>query len=285
MVHAMQTADFSLAQTLECGQCFRYEALEPGGADSRYFIMAAGKAVVAEQTGAVLSLYCEEADLAGWRRYFDLDRDYGAIKAALSAQDSHLAAACRDKWGIHLLRQDPFEMLITFILSQNKQIPHIMKLVEALAAACGEPKSFRAELDGRPFTRRWHAFPSPEALASLDEAALRELKTGFRAPYIVDAVRRVLEDGGLLGPGGTLKEKRERLMAIKGVGRKVADCVLLFGMGEYGAFPVDVWVDRIMGHCYGGPVDGEKAFGELAGFAQQYLFYHARDGKIGKQQK
>lgn len=270
--------DFSLAQTLESGQCFRFEK---NGEDC-YMVMAGKRRGIFAQEGGKLFLCAGKLeDIPFWRRYFDLERDYAGLKKTLAAGDSVMAEAISFAPGIRLLRQEFFETLISFILSQNNHIPRIRGLIGRLCMAYGE------EIDGGYF-----AFPMPDALAQADEESLRRLGTGFRAGYLVDAVKKVRAGGYTPEEmkGLETDELRGRLMEIRGVGRKVADCVLLFSLGRYEVFPADVWIRRVMEAAYSGgeplsPVSLQALaagrFGASAGFAQQYLFYYGRMKKIG----
>lgn len=271
--------DFSLAQTLESGQCFRFEKT----VEDCYMVMAGNRRGVFAQEGRKLFLCTgRPEDIPFWRRYFDLERDYAGLKKALAADDPVMAEAISFAPGIRLLRQEFFETLISFILSQNNHIPRIRGLIGRLCAAYGE------ETDGGYF-----AFPEPDALARADEESLRRLGCGFRAGYLVDAVEKVRAGG--YSPeeteGLATNVLRERLMEIRGVGRKVADCVLLFSLGRYEVFPADVWIRRVMEAAYSGgePLSplalqalAAERFGASAGFAQQYLFYYGRMKKIGR---
>ncbi|MCI8703669.1 MAG: DNA-3-methyladenine glycosylase 2 family protein [Anaerotignum sp.] len=272
-------ADFSLSETLESGQCFRFEKDAETGA---YTAFAGERAGVFMQEGPDVFL-CEgrPEDIPFWRQYFDLERDYGTLKERLAAGDAVMAEAVSFAPGIHLLRQEFFETLISFILSQNNHIPRIRGLAARLCAEYGK------EMEG------WSAFPTPEELARADEASLRRLGCGFRAVYLVDAVKKVCAGGYAaeeLERLGT-EELRARFMEIKGVGRKVADCVMLFSLGRYEVFPADVWIRRVMEAAYfgGEPLSlralqetAAARFGKDAGFAQQYLFHYGRMKKIGK---
>lgn len=271
--------DFSLAETLESGQCFRFEKELEG----RYTVIAGEKKGVFAQEGQELFL-CEGApeDMPFWRQYFDLERDYAGLKKTLTANDPVMAEAMSFAPGIHLLRQEFFETLISFILSQNNHIPRIRGLIARLCAAYG------TEIDGGYFS-----FPTPDALARADEESLRRLGCGFRAGYIADAVKRVRAGGYSMDEMQRLptEQLREKLMEIRGVGPKVADCVLLFSLGRHEVFPADVWIRRIMETAYSGgkflsPQSlqsmAAERFGKNAGFAQQYLFHYGRMKKIGK---
>ncbi len=272
-------ADFSLSETLESGQCFRFGKDTETGA---YTAFAGDRAGVFMQEGPDIFL-CEgrTEDIPFWRQYFDLERDYGTLKERLAASDAVMAEAISFAPGIHMLQQEFFETLISFILSQNNHIPRIRGLAAKLCAEYGK------EMES------WSAFPTPEELARADEESLRRLGCGFRAGYIVDAVKKVCAGGYAAEELERLEteELRARLMEIRGVGRKVADCVMLFSLGCYEVFPADVWIRRVMEAAYfsGEPLSlqalqemAAARFGKDAGFAQQYLFYYGRIKKIGK---
>ena len=224
-----------------------------------------------------------------WCHYFDLDRDYGEIKSFLLKEDEKLREAVEKMWGVRILNQEFFETLISFIISQNKQIPHIKQIVARISHDYGK---YQGSVGGIDF----YGFPTPQQLSQADIDALRECKTGFRAPYIYNAVEfvnnEIIKEENLRKCG--VDECREQLMKIKGVGMKVANCVSLFGLGYREAFPVDVWIKRIMQSLY---FDGEEHsnaeiesygvehFGKYGGYAQQYLFYYGKSEKIGLKNK
>lgn len=211
------------------------------------------------------------------RHYLDLDRDY----AAIAAEYAHIPAACEAVGlfpGLRVLNQPPWEALIAFILSANNNVTRIRALVRALCEHCGQ------RLDGGLY-----AFPTPERLADCDEAELRALKVGYRAPYLIETARRI-RDGF---PLDTLRympyeEAHKQLTTLPGVGDKVADCVLLFGCGHAEAFPVDVWVARLLRDWFGLTGDSRPALareararlGDHAGLMQQFLFHAARVGAM-----
>jgi N-glycosylase/DNA lyase len=179
--------------------------------------------------------------------------------------------------GLRILRQDPWEMLLTFIISQRKSIPAIASAVEALAARWGEPlPAEREEL---------FAFPTPEAMAGATEAELRACSLGYRAPYVLDAVRKVTGGEVDLAALGKMEDEAlfRALQAIRGVGRKVAECVCLFGYGRLSRVPVDVWIERAIREECGG-CEPFSAYGDDAGIMQQYVFYAMRKsrGSTGK---
>ena len=275
--------DFDLAQTLECGQCFHFVKLD----EEDYVLAAKGRVLHVSQEDDTVTFYDTEEDeyVNIWKDYFDMDRDYSAIKKKLLEKDDKLKDAIESMWGVRILNQDFFETLISFIISQNKQIPHIKKIVADISAKFGTYKGTYGGAD-------MYTFPTLEQLTNASEEDFKELKTGFRAPYIMDAIRRNM--------AGQFNEKElknmdydsciKELMTIKGVGEKVANCVSLFGLGKKEAFPVDVWIKRIMETMY---FDGEdtpkdkiaafakEQFGDLGGFAQQYLFYYGKTIKMG----
>ena len=204
-----------------------------------------------------------------WEHYFDMETDYGKFIKAIPKSDKYLTNAAMASSGIRILNQDPWEMLISFIISQRKSIPAIKTSIEKLCTKFGTilPKT------GGYF----YAFPTPEQLskASLDD--LQECSLGYRAPYVYEAAQKVARGDYDLAGWRHLpdEELRAALMSIKGVGIKVANCVMLFGYHRIGAFPVDVWIQRIMDTYYEGRFPVEKYPG-YAGVMQQYMFFYER---------
>lgn len=294
--------DFHLAQTLECGQCFHFEKV----GENNYYLSAKGRFLHIEQKEDYSVIFYDtdkETFERTWEDYFDFDRDYAAIKRAICKKDDKLKPAMDMMWGIRILNQSFFETMISFIISQNKQIPHIKKIVSDLSIrygslACGAKKTY--EMDRQRSVNQggvknkgvFYNFPSAEKIIEAGEEGLRECKTGFRAPYIMDACIRFRD--------GELDEKMLRgldyetvmceLMKVHGIGEKVANCIALFGLSKRNAFPVDVWIKRIMEEMYIGHEEEKKEiaklakglFGEYGGYAQQYLFYYGKEMKIGK---
>ena len=268
--------DFLLSQTLECGQCFHFIKKD----EEDYLISAKGRCLHVSQNCDALTFYDTQPEEyeSVWKYYFDLDNDYGQIKEALLEKDNTLKPAIEDMWGVRILNQDFFETLISFIISQNQQIPRIKQIVARIS--CNYGTKYNDEMCG---------FPSADAIILAGEEGIKECKAGFRAPYIIDACMKYND--------GTVSEERLReepyeeciseLKQIKGVGDKVANCVALFSLGRRNAFPVDVWIKRIMESIYFGketpiPAIQELAaekFGEYGGYAQQYLFCLARKRK------
>ena len=265
--------DLDLTHTFECGQCFRWV---PAGGGA-YAGAAGGNAARISLEDGTLTIEATGGDEEFWSSYFDLDTDYGEIKRTLAAGEPRIADACSYGSGIRILRQDPFETIISFIISQNNNIPRIRKNIESLCRTYGSPIecSEAVSTDGGVI----FSFPSPEALAAAEVADLADLRLGYRSEYIKASAERYLKEG--------CPECREGLLGFHGIGPKVANCIMLFGLRDTAAFPVDTWVKQIMSDMYGfelNDVRGMQAFaserfGPLAGYAQQYLFYYYRDRK------
>jgi len=259
--------DFAPELIFECGQCFRWNAV-PGGA---YEGVAGGRAARAYIRDNAPYIFCAEEDYPFWDEYFDLGRDYALIRAQISL-DPYTSLAVQYGRGIRLVKQDFWETVCSFLLSQCNNITRIKGIIERLCLLAGEPFEF----EGRVL----RAFPEASALAELDEDALAPLRCGYRAPYVLSAARAVA-DGALdrdelraLPPD----EVRAKLKALPGVGNKVADCIMLYGLGKLDAFPVDVWIRRALDTHYGRHFD-PSVFGEYAGIAQQYIFHYIRTGE------
>ena len=257
-------SDFEPELIFECGQCFRWERQEDGS----YLGVAFGKAARVSKSGNDVRIRCGEADFADvWRSYFDIDRDYESVRMSLPT-DEYTAKAVEYGTGLRILRQDIWEAICSFIISQCNNISRIKSIISRLCAMFGEPVSFEG--------RHLYSFPAAETLAALSEAELAPLRCGYRASYILDAAR-VVASGELdldRLRRASSDEARRELKTISGVGDKVANCVLLFGLGHVSAFPVDVWMRRALDDFYGGSVP--ESFGEYAGIAQQYIFHYTR---------
>ncbi len=255
--------DLDLAQTLDCGQSFRWEEQSDGS----FRGVAYGKCVRVSLDGDIL--YIENATKQDfdniWHDYFDLSLDYGKIKEEISEIHPVLSEAAKYAPGIRILRQEPYEALCTFIISQNNNIKRIKGIVQRLCENFGE------EIGENAF-----AFPSAEKMAALTAEDLAPLRAGFRNRYLIDAARKVASGEVDLHKCKTsdYEESRRELMKITGVGVKVADCTLLFGMHRVEAFPVDVWMKRAMEKLFPGMTAND--FGRWAGIAQQYIFHYSR---------
>lgn len=254
--------DFELKDTLMCGQCFRFKE----NADGTFSGVAFEKEISLLKSGDTLTLFTGEEDFLNiWKSYFDLELDYSKIKEDLSKIHPTLKEAARFAPGIRILRQEPFEALISFIISQNNNIKRISGIVERLCTLCG-----------KEIKEGVYAFPTVDALANMNAEDLAPIRAGFRARYIIDAAQKVKSgEVDLYGLGAlSYDEAKEELMKITGVGVKVADCVLLYGLHRLEGFPMDVWMKRAMAALFEG-MEG-SAFGEYAGIAQQYIFHYAR---------
>jgi N-glycosylase/DNA lyase len=258
--------ELDIVKTFECGQCFRWNADEDGA----YTGVAMGHAARLWEEGGEVRIASDGGD---WRNYFDLDTDYGAISRGFLGISDYMDRCVSFGQGIRILRQDRWEALCSFIISQCNNIPRIKGIVERLCLSFGEP----IEFEGRIL----YGFPSAETLSPLSPEDLAPLRCGYRAPYIIDAARLVAE--GKLDLEGLscccCDESLRALKGINGVGDKVANCANLFGLGHLEAFPIDVWMKRALKENF--PPDFDPAvFGANAGLAQQYIFYYARsEGK------
>lgn len=279
---------FCIEQILECGQCFHFDKLK----ENEYIIIAKRHLLHIEQINEKVIFYNTDRDTFEtiWRAYFDLNENYSQIKDWLISNEKVtlkksgvLENAITEFSGIRILNQDFFETLISFIISQNKQIPHIKQIVKTLSIKYGD-------LAGEVCGNTYYHFPTLEQLSKVSENELRLCKTGFRAPYIVDACQKL--QAGIVREERLLltnsKQTIEELMQIKGVGNKVASCVALFSLAKRDAFPIDVWVKRIMEKIYFDKetqksqieILAEQLYGSYGGYAQQYLFYYARENNI-----
>ena len=270
-----------IERSCACGQSFRWEKDGDG-----FVAPALGRVVRVCQNDCDISIYpCKKGEEKDWLAYFDLDRDYAAIEKRLSV-DEQLSMCIGSASGIRVFAQEPFETLITFIISANNNIGRIAGIVERLCALCGE----KAEFDGKEY----YLFPKPESIAALEESELVRIGSGYRAPYIK-------KSAAIIAGGYQLEQLRDmpldiarkELLKFPGVGPKVADCVLLFGLGHTDAFPVDVWIGRAMSEIY---FDGEspkkkqleaaiRALGSESGIVQQYIFHYARQTALGKKRQ
>jgi N-glycosylase/DNA lyase len=247
--------NFDLSATLDCGQAFRFSR----DATGKWTGYAKNKALtVYEKNGKCIFENVSEKEFTDfWFDYFDFATDYSEIKAEFSA-DPVLREAMKIGGGIRIMRQDTFETLISFIMSQNNNIPRIKGMLSR-------------------FTENFGGFPDPSDMAGVTIETLAPVRAGFRAKYIIAAANAV--NSGLIDLAklktAPVSECRESLMKINGVGPKVADCVLLFGCGRKECFPVDVWIKRALERFY--PNGFPFAASTYAGVAQQYLFYYCRN--------
>lgn len=272
--------DFDLCHIFDCGQAFRFNRT----GENTYMGVASGKALCISQKGADIILHetsykdFEEV----WYEFFDLGTDYSKIKEKVSV-DEYMKEATAHGGGIRILKQDLWETIISFIISASNNVPRIKGIVERLCEAFGDEISYMG--------KTYYSFPSPQRLSQLTKEELGVIRAGFRDKYILDAADKI--NSGKISLDALKKmstdEAKKTLTSISGVGNKVSDCILLFGLGRCESFPVDVWIKRIMEYCY---FDSEQSietvsrtaqqkFGEFGGYAQQYLFFWARENKIG----
>ncbi len=288
-----EVKNFKLKHIFECGQVFRFEEIIEGN----FIIIAFGKVIELKEEGNNVLIYnsTEEEVRNLWLKYLDLDRDYSKIKSELS-KDTLLRESIEFGYGVRVLNQDPFEMLISFIISARNNIPSIKKTVNKIAVKWGKEVQYKGNT--------YYTFPN---ILEIKDATLEEIQeTGasFRSKYIIDTIKNVYNS---IKENSTINEDdlslkynldyikslndddcHNALQEFKGVGAKVADCIMLFSMEKTSAFPVDVWVKRAMIHFYGAEdsslnkirIFARNKLGNLAGFAQQYLFYYARENKI-----
>ena len=258
--------DFDPEKIMDSGQCFRAVRLE----DGTFRFLTGDQAVYLRRTGEERwEVSCGgETWERMWRPYFDLGRNYRAVREKIPARDTFLQETARTGAGIRILRQDPWETLLTFIISQRKSIPAIRAMVEELSRRYG------TEL--RTPVETLYAFPTPVQLKEVTVEDYIDCKAGYRAPYLRDAVERVLAGETDLEALATLPD-RELLTAleeVKGVGVKVASCVALFAYGRTACAPVDTWISKIIRKKYRGR-DPFVRYGDGAGIMQQYFFYYA----------
>lgn len=269
----MDTAIFELCdeknlnprRTFDCGQCFRWNK----DAEGRWRGVASGKAAVVWAENGRTYIECALDDIYFWRDYLDMDTDYEEARRSIEVCD-YLRDCAAYGEGIRILRQDKWEALCSFIISQCNNIPRIKGIVEKLSSLYGD-------IVAAPWGEA-RSFPTAERVAQLTEADLAPLRSGYRAPYILAAAKAVasgeldLEETALL----PCNEARAELKKLGGVGDKVANCVVLFGLHQLDAFPVDVWIKRALAANMPNGFD-PSSLGKYAGLAQQYMFYHARE--------
>ncbi len=288
MVMLNHVSHFNIGQILESGQVFRFEKIS----DHSYLLNAKQKLIkISQQPGSssvmIHNTTASEVEEV-WVDYFDINTNYENITETLAAKDEWMAKAVAFGKGIRILRQDPWEMLISFIISQNKSIPHIKACLKNISNKFGIPIN---GIDNRE--EQYYSFPTPQELFRATEEELRECKVGFRAPYIMDACQKVISGEIILNDLYIMpiEEAKAKLMTIKGVGPKVADCILLFAYSRMELFPTDVWIKRVIEGLYFEGKDmkveeiqkfAAKYFGDLAGYAQQYLFFYGRENALFK---
>lgn len=261
--------DFDLDQIANSGQCFRWELVQ----DGCYRVLYRSKCLYVQKLGPrTFNLSCDEAEFDKvWRSYLDLDEDYAAIRSRVNpTEDPFLWRAMEQEKGIRILRQDPWETLISFIISQNKNIPAIRRSVNLLCEACGPRLT---DVRGEAY----HAFPDPASVVALSEEQLKACRLGYRWRYVRAAAEAVASGSLDLDALRFADEERTmvELTKILGVGIKVASCVSLFGLHHIDAFPQDVWVKRILENEYPQGYPFEQ-YSPHNGIYQQYMFAYYR---------
>ncbi len=265
-IEILDHSEFNIKHILECGQVFRYKPTDFG-----YTVYSKEhKADIYCQKDCT-KIFCKNKKY--FIKYFDLDANYATIKSAISTKD-YIQRAVEFGYGIRILRQDPLEMLVSFIISANNNIPRIRKAIESICEAYGTDMG------------DYHAFPTIDQLVTIDQAFFEKAGCGYRAPYLVDTIRRVYEGFDLDKLAQMpMPEAREQLLTLKGVGPKVADCILLFGYHYTDVFPTDTWIIQAYNALFGNTNMNVKQinaffknmFGKFSGYAQQYLFYSKRE--------
>ena len=261
-----------LKQIAESGQCFRWKKICPG----KYFVISAGQAACFFQEKTGIRILCHEKDEEYFRRYLDLDTDYGKVIEKIDEKDDFLTGAAQMGRGIRILRQNLWEMIISFIISQRNNIPRIMKSIDALCEKLGEQIVF--DYEGEHLVG--YTFPSPEVIVGAD---LSEFKFGYREKYIRQTAEDILEGKfdleevkDAVDEGKTPEQVKEMLKQLKGVGEKVASCIQLFGLHQLELFPIDTWIAKVEKMYYNGHFPVEK-YKDTAGIMQQYLFFRVRE--------
>lgn len=257
--------NFDIVKTFECGQCFRWNK-NPDGSFAG--IIDSSVITVYQQNDKIIfknldiNIHCDKI-----KKYFDLDRNYEKINHDISCL-YFISDACKYSQGIRILKQEPFETLISFIISQNNNIPRIKKIINRLC-----------EKFGKKICGEYYSFPKIEDLSNISIDDLSELKCGFRDKYIIDAINKIKNREIILDDiyNMDVDTARKKLMEIKGVGNKVADCVLLYGFSKTDCFPTDTWIKKTMATFFKNGLPEIKK--EYLGIIQQYIFYYVRNNK------
>ena len=267
---------FNITDTLECGQIFRFKPYESG-----YLVFSGSKVCYAYENGNNTVIECNDSDKEYFYAYFDLDRDYRSIvEKAIFYGNEMLSISAQKAKGIRILQQDKFEMLISFVISQNNNIPRIKSIIEKLCLSIGEKNTFNGV--------EYYAFPTVEKFLEKEKAFYTSLGLGYRDAYILETANVVKNALNLsrLESLPTAELKKE-LLKIKGIGEKVANCIILFGFNRFDSFPVDTWIEKVYTENFNGKLKDRKKiteyfvgeFKENSGIFQQYLFHYKRSGK------
>ncbi|MCM1100713.1 MAG: 8-oxoguanine DNA glycosylase [Clostridium sp.] len=269
----LRTEHFGLAQICESGQCFRMRHIE----EERYRVIAGSRYLELEQRDGECAFDCEEEEFQRfWAAYFDLETDYAAYTALIDPEDTYLRTAAEFGSGIRILRQDLWEMIVSFLISQQNNITRIRRCIENICERYGE----RMVNAGREV---YHAFPTPEALAGLAPDALMECNLGYRSKYVVRTARSVVSGECDLEALRRMpyERAREELLQLYGVGEKVADCICLFALHHREAFPIDTHIRQALQAHYGQGFPMER-YRDCRGVLQQYMFYYELAGPMSR---
>lgn len=262
----MELDNFSLEQICDSGQCFRMKKI----GEYIYSLVAGDQYLEITQKGTIVDFHCSDVELiCFWVPYFDLDTDYSEYIQKVNPRDRYLSAAAEKGSGIRILRQDLWEMIITFLISQQNHITRIRGCIERLCACFGDKKISREGVE-------YYSFPGPEALALATEEELRELGMGYRARYLVETARSIAEGEISLEKIFQMKyysRAKKELMKLSGVGEKVADCICLFALHYMDAFPVDTHIRQVLELHYKRGFPNRRYHG-MRGIMQQYIFYY-----------
>ncbi len=263
--------NFDLDQITESGQCFRMTKTE----NNKTRIISDDRYLTAAQVGQAVSFDCSEEEFNSyWKNYFDLRTDYDSYISSIDQNDIYLKRAADFGSGIRILNQNLWEMIVSFLISQQNNITRIRKCISNISEKYGIQKTAS---DGTIY----YSFPQPEAFALLNEDELMECNLGYRSKYVVRTSRMVCDGKIDLSELYRLdyEEAKTKLLDLYGVGNKVADCICLFGLHKTEAFPVDTHIKKVLNEQYpnGFPFQRYKGF---EGIIQQYIFYYDLRGKI-----
>jgi len=265
----IENSNFSIQQICQSGQCFRMDELECCDGQQRVRLVANGRYLEISQAGNKICFDCTQKDYdSTWKNYFDMDTDYAAIIGSIDPADSYLMAAAAFGKGIRILQQDLWEMIISFIISQQNNIKRIKKCINVLCEKYGEQKKTEAGII-------YYDFPTPQALANAAIDDLYACKLGYRSRYIYNTANSVWQGEFPLEnlPAMEYAVARSELLKLCGVGEKVADCICLFALHKTEAFPKDIHINKVLAAQYpnGFPF---KRYDYYSGILQQYIFYY-----------
>lgn len=254
----------SIEKICHSGQCFRFQKLS----ESKYCVVAFGKYLEMEQKGQEITFYCTQKEYDDiWKNYFDMSTDYQSMINSVPETDIYLKKAIQFSKGITILNQDTWEMMISFIVSQQNNIKRIQKIIETLCQKYGEKRTTQDIV--------YYCFPTPEQLSQATEQDLYDCNLGYRSKYIFKTVKDIVQNNNIIQnlKKSSYHDAKKELLKLYGVGEKVADCICLFGLHHLEAFPIDTHIKKVMKNHYpdGFPFALYKGY---EGVIQQYLFYY-----------